>query len=239
MFPGMPGYATIRCSCRTPPRRSAPTSCRTLKVGGLTVGHYKNGGRRTDDFTGTWRRHLLQAYVGDPMKIHVLSSPGSEQPTSFRAGGLAGCVMRPRWVRKRSPSRAWSISRDRRALIGGAGGRFATGDFFYGDNRRPFPRRMWGILRVLRSRSAPPLRPIRLLDGRLARSSSECSAYRRPSTGGRHLVQWRGLVVRFAFILAPRPARRWRFPSPGRSILNPQDPKTLDQSQNVRRRDLE
>ena len=51
-------------------------------------------------------------------------------------------------------------------VIGGAGGRAGqTGDFFYGDNRRPFAEAgMWGIIRVLPTPSCAALTPIRRLD---------------------------------------------------------------------------
>ena len=53
-------------------------------------------------------------------------------------------------------------------IIGGAGGRGAqTGDFFYGDNRRPFTEGgMWGVIRVLpKPASCDASSPIRQLDG--------------------------------------------------------------------------
>jgi len=51
-------------------------------------------------------------------------------------------------------------------LVGGAGGRGnQTGDFFYGDNRRPFTEAgMGGVIRVLPKPQCPATSPIRLLD---------------------------------------------------------------------------
>ena len=31
---------------------------------------------------------VLQAYAGDPMRVHVIGAPGSEQPHVFSLGGL-------------------------------------------------------------------------------------------------------------------------------------------------------
>jgi hypothetical protein len=52
-------------------------------------------------------------------------------------------------------------------IIGGAGGRGSqTGDFFYGDNRRPFTEGgMWGVIRVLPRPACAATTPIRQLDG--------------------------------------------------------------------------
>jgi hypothetical protein len=52
-------------------------------------------------------------------------------------------------------------------LIDGAGGRAGqTGDFFYGDNRRPFTEGgMWGVLRVLPVPPCTATAPLRRLDG--------------------------------------------------------------------------
>jgi manganese oxidase len=130
--------------------------------------NYKNAGLRTDDFSGTPTTPLIRAYVGDPMKIHVLSTPGSEQPHVFRAGGFS-------WDRDPYLPHSQEVAAQGLApyqgidvhLIGGAGGRGGqTGDFFYGDNRRPFSEAgMWGIIRVLPRPSCAATTPIRLLDG--------------------------------------------------------------------------
>jgi hypothetical protein len=129
--------------------------------------NYKNAGRRTDDFSGTVATPVLQAYVGDPMKIHVLSTPGSEQPHAFRLGGLS-------WLRDPYQSGAQEVSTQGVApyqgidihLIDGAGGRgYLLGDFFYGDNRRVFTEGgMWGVLRVLPTPFCTTTAPIRQLD---------------------------------------------------------------------------
>ena len=139
-----------------------------IKVDGLTLVNYKNAGRRTDDFSGVVATPVLYSYVGDAMKIHVLSTPGSEQPHVFRAGGLS-------WLRDPYMAGSQEVAEQGVSpyqgidvhLIGGAGGRGnQSGDFFYGDNRRAFTEGgMWGILRVLPKPSCATSTPIRRLDG--------------------------------------------------------------------------
>jgi len=139
-----------------------------LKVDGLTLVNYKNAGRRTDDFSGAVATPLLKAYVSDPIRIHVLSTPGSEQPHVFRAGGLS-------WLRDPYMPGSQEVAEQGLSpyqgidvhIIDGAGGRAGqTGDFFYGDNRRPFTEGgMWGVLRVLPVPVCGSTAPLRLLDG--------------------------------------------------------------------------
>jgi hypothetical protein len=89
-IPGQPGYRDDTLFLQdTDPQIGSDFMPYPLKADGLTLVNYKNAGRRTNDFSGTVATPLLQAYVGDPMKIHVLSTPGSEQPHVFRAGGLS------------------------------------------------------------------------------------------------------------------------------------------------------
>ncbi|MEO8267388.1 MAG: hypothetical protein ABI706_17950 [Ilumatobacteraceae bacterium] len=167
--PGQPGYRDDTLFLQdTDPQIGSDFMPYPLKVDGLTLVNYKNAGRRTDDFSGTVATPLLQAYVGDPMRIHVLSTPGSEQPHVFRAGGLS-------WLRDPYMPGSQEVATQGLApyqgidvhIIGGAGGRGSqTGDFFYGDNRRPFTEGgMWGVIRVLPTPSCTVSAPIRLLDG--------------------------------------------------------------------------
>ncbi len=167
--PGSPGYRDDTLFLQdTDPQIGADFMPYPIKVDGLTLVNYKNAGRRTNDFSGTVATPLLQAYVGDPMKIHVLSTPGSEQPHVFRAGGLS-------WLRDPYQPASQEVAAQSLApyqgidvhVIDGAGGRGKqVGDFFYGDNRRPFTEGgMWGILRVLPKPSCTATAPIRRLDG--------------------------------------------------------------------------
>ena len=139
-----------------------------IKVAGLTLVNYKNAGRRTNDFTGTVATPLLQAYVGDPMKIHVLSTPGSEQPHVFRAGGLS-------WLRDPYMPGSQEVATRGLApyqgvdvhLIGGAGGavrRPATSSMATtaGPSRKVACGAFFGSSR---SRPATQPHPIRTLDG--------------------------------------------------------------------------
>ncbi len=95
---------------------------------------------------------LLRAYAGDPVKIHVLGAPGSEQMHVFNLGGMSwpGDMYIPnssQWQsRAVGPWEKIDIK-----VSGGAGGPAKmTGDYFYGDLRRPFTQAgMWGIFRVL------------------------------------------------------------------------------------------
>ena len=107
---------------------------------------------------------LLRAYSGDPVQVHALVTPGSEQAHVFNLGGVS-------W--RSDPNLPHSQGVESRGLapwesldatiLGGAGGvRHTVGDLFYGDLRRPFTNAgMWGLQRVL----SDPTCPIRPLDG--------------------------------------------------------------------------
>jgi hypothetical protein len=103
------------------------------------------------------------AYAGDPLVIHAVNAPGSEQTHMFSLGGLSwradnritkGEVVAASALGPGETIDAW--------IQGGAGGPArATGDYFMGDLRRPFTQAgMWGVVRVLPPGSAG-LRPIR------------------------------------------------------------------------------
>ena len=136
-------------------------------VSKTTTVNYKNAGNRTDDFSGTPSTLMIQAYAGDPLKIHVIGTPGSEQAHVFRAGGLS-------WPRDpympgsqevAAQGLAAYVSLDAH-IIGGAGGRaHQVGDFFYGDNRRAFTEAgMWGLIRVLPQPTCAAITPLVRLD---------------------------------------------------------------------------
>ena len=130
--------------------------------------NYRNAGLRTDDFSGSPTTPLIQAYVGDPMRIHVLVTPGSEQSHVFRAGGLSwpSDPYQPGSQEVAAQGLSPFMGIDAH-IIGGAGGRGGQlGDFFYGDNRRPFTENgLWGILRVMPRPTCLATTPIRRLDG--------------------------------------------------------------------------
>jgi hypothetical protein len=96
----------------------------------------------------------LTAYAGDPMLVHVLMAPGSENSHVFSLGGL-------RWPQDRHIAKAnWMTAQGMGPwetfdldVVGGAGGGRA-GDYFYGDLRRPFTATgLWGLQHVLASGS--------------------------------------------------------------------------------------
>lgn len=107
---------------------------------------------------------VLRAYATDPVRVHVISAPGSEQ---VRSPGLGG------WTRAIDPAVAFSDEVSARALgpyekfdaqiVGGAGGvAHAVGDFAYGNRRLAYvDAGMWGLFRAL----SDPGCPIRPLDG--------------------------------------------------------------------------
>jgi FtsP/CotA-like multicopper oxidase with cupredoxin domain len=96
----------------------------------------------------------LTAYAGDPMLVHVLMAPGSENSHVFSLGGL-------RWPQDRHIAKAnWMTAQGMGPwetfdldVVGGAGGGQA-GDYVYGDLRRPFTATgLWGLQHVLASGS--------------------------------------------------------------------------------------
>ena len=119
-----------------------------------------------DAYARTPRTPVMKAYAGDPMKVHVLSTPGSEQPHVLSLGGLS-------WDMDFSLPGSQEITAQGfgpwqtvdLGIIGGAGGRARTvGDFWYGDFRRAFARGgMWGLMRVMSDASCP-IKPLPGLD---------------------------------------------------------------------------
>jgi hypothetical protein len=107
---------------------------------------------------------ILQSYAGDPVRVHAVGAPGSEASQVFSLGGLP-------WPSDPFVSHSQEISSSNIGawetvevnMVGGAGGRArATGDYFYGDLRRPFTQAgSWGLFRVL----SDPTCPIQPLDG--------------------------------------------------------------------------
>ncbi|HVE26290.1 MAG TPA: hypothetical protein VNC22_12840, partial [Sporichthya sp.] len=107
---------------------------------------------------------LLQAYAGDPTKVHFLVAPGSEQMHVFGMGGQYWPFDPEIPISQTIASEGVGPYETFDAeLVGGAGGLARSrGDFFYGDVRRPFTQAgMWGLMRVM----SDPSCPIRPLDG--------------------------------------------------------------------------
>ncbi|MCW2998263.1 MAG: uncharacterized protein JWN65_1812 [Solirubrobacterales bacterium] len=129
---------------------------------------YQGERRVQDASTFSSRTHedpptaMLRAYAGDPVRIHALVAPGSQQPHVFSAGGH-NWPLDPEVAeggrRHTAGIGPWE-TRDLH-LDGGAGGYArARGDFFYGDLRRPFTNAgLWGLIRVI-SDERCPIKPL-------------------------------------------------------------------------------
>ena len=120
----------------------------TQQVAGVVGLNYRNAGQWSGE--GTPQTPLLEAYAGDPIRVHLLL-PSSEQAHVFSLEGH-------RWPLQ--PGRAGSDLLDSVQVggleaitiqpMGGAGGEAAlAGDYLYGDHRLPYREAgLWGLLRV-------------------------------------------------------------------------------------------
>jgi hypothetical protein len=167
--PGQPGYRDVTLLLADDdPQIGADFMPYPLDVAGTPLVSYRNGGRRSDSFAGDPSTPLITAYAGDPLRIHVIATPGSEQSHVFYAGGMS-------WPRDPSLPGAGELAQQAVApaeaidvqVVGGAGGRAAqVRDFWYGDLRRPFAEGgMWGLVRVLASPSCGASGPLMRLEG--------------------------------------------------------------------------
>jgi manganese oxidase len=105
---------------------------------------------------------LLQAFVGDGVRLHVLASSNEQ--------GHVISVEGHRWPVE--PGRAGAALRESQqmgalaaltlVLEGGAGGSDRLpGDYLYGDHREPYrDAGLWGIFRVYPTGAAAPIRPL-------------------------------------------------------------------------------
>jgi FtsP/CotA-like multicopper oxidase with cupredoxin domain len=128
-------------------------------VSGPALVNYRQASARPDDTNmfsslvyGDPATPLLKAYAGDPVKIHVLGAPASEQVHVFTLGGMSWPGDMYIHNSSQWESRAVGPWEKIDILIsGGAGGTAQmSGDYFYGDLRRPFTQAgMWGLFRVL------------------------------------------------------------------------------------------
>jgi Big-like domain-containing protein/multicopper oxidase len=168
--PGTPGYRDFTLLLQENDAQIGASAMPYKEfVGGRALVNYRSA-PRTDGanafsslVNGDPETPILRAYRGDPMRVHALVAPGSEQMHVFSLGGLS-------WPN--DPYVYNSEEKDSLGLgpwqkidahvIGGAGGRGASaGDYFYGDLRRPFSLAgMWGLLRVLSDSHACPIRPL-------------------------------------------------------------------------------
>jgi FtsP/CotA-like multicopper oxidase with cupredoxin domain len=152
------------------------------EVKGISTINYGSGPRTTNDVNGAYSASgsgqngtpatpILTAYVGDPVQVHALVTPGSEQMHVFGLGGeswpLDPFLDGSNQVQARAVG-PWETLQAN--ISGGAGGGTMVGDMFYGDLRRPFTSGgLWGIQRVLKDASCP----IRPLDARGCTGSSD------------------------------------------------------------------
>jgi manganese oxidase len=95
---------------------------------------------------------VVKTYAGDPLLVHEMVAPGSEQSHVFSLGGLL--ASRDMFVpgSELTSNQAIGPGESFDAWVEGGAGGFAktVGDFFYGDLRRPFTQEgIWGLLRVM------------------------------------------------------------------------------------------
>jgi len=128
-------------------------------VSGPALINYRTAGQRADDANmfssaahGDPTTPILHAYAGDPVKVHVLVAPASDQVHVFSLGGMSWPGDMYITNANQWQSRAVGPWEKIDLLVsGGAGGAAQQpGDFFYGDLKRPFTEAgMWGLFRVL------------------------------------------------------------------------------------------
>jgi len=143
-----------------------------VDVAGHSTVNYRSTPRGDDSAAFSSRANgdpstpLLRAYAGDPVKVHALVAPGSEQGHVFGLGGQSWRID-PEIERGNETTAQGMVAWQAYdlELIGGAGGRQReTGDYFYGNVRRPFAQAgMWGLMRVMSDPDCP-IRPLEGLD---------------------------------------------------------------------------
>jgi hypothetical protein len=159
--PGKPAYRDFTMLLADhDPRIGQSTMPYPKDVSGPALVNYRTAGIRADDASmfvssangGDPTTPLLRAYAGDPVKVHVLGAPQSDQVHVFNLGGMSWpsdiyLHNASQWQsRAVGPWEKLDI-----AVSGGAGGQGQQpGDYFYGDLRRAFTEAgMWGLFRVL------------------------------------------------------------------------------------------
>ncbi len=106
---------------------------------------------------------VLKSYVGDEEVIHALVAAGTEQTHTFNLGGLPFDLDHNVTNSTLLSTIALGPMEKFDATLKSGGLALQTGDYFYGDQRRPLVQAgSWGLMRVM-SDAACPIRP---LDGR-------------------------------------------------------------------------
>jgi Ca2+-binding RTX toxin-like protein len=158
--PGQPDYRDFTVILADQdPRIGQDTMPYPRDVSGPALINYRQVlGRALDANTFSSATHgdpttpLLRAYAGDPVKVHVLGAPASEQVHVFTLGGMSWPSDMYVHDASQFQSRAVGPWEKMDLLVsGGAGGvTQQPGDYLYGDIRRPFTEAgMWGLFRVL------------------------------------------------------------------------------------------
>jgi hypothetical protein len=140
------------------PRIGQSTMPYPRDVQGPALVNFRTAGARADNVNmfkssangGDPATPLLRAYAGDPVKVHVLGAPASDQVHVFSLGGMSwpGDMYIPNSSQWQSRGVGPWEKLDALTTAGGAAKQ--SGDYFYGDLRRPFTEAgMWGLFRVL------------------------------------------------------------------------------------------
>jgi hypothetical protein len=139
-------------------------------VDGPSLVNYRSERRPDDAMAFSSAAHgdpstpILRAHVGDPVRVHVVGAPGSEQPHVLSLGGLRWATdarLKGATTVEAAPVAPWTTTDIE--VVGGAGGEGGlVGDMWYGDLRRVFAQAgMWGLIRSLPEDSCE----VRRLDG--------------------------------------------------------------------------
>jgi hypothetical protein len=159
--PGQPAYRDFTLLLADhDPRIGQSTMPYPSAVTGPALVNFRNAGIRADGPTmfqssangGDPATPLLRAYAGDPVKVHVLGAPASDQVHVFNLGGMSWPS--DMYLHNASQWQSRAVGPWEKLDInvsGGAGGAAQqAGDYFYGDLRRAFTEAgMWGLFRVL------------------------------------------------------------------------------------------
>ncbi|HEX2728780.1 MAG TPA: Ig-like domain repeat protein, partial [Rubrobacteraceae bacterium] len=132
-----------------------------ISVSGPALVNYRSVGQRPDDASmfssavhGDPTTPILRAHAGDPVKVHMVGAPGSEQLHTVSLGGLSWpedpYIHQSDEVSTRALGPLEKIDA---VIVGGAGGpTHQVGDYVYQDRRLAFTEAgMWGLIRVLPS----------------------------------------------------------------------------------------